>query len=177
MNDYTIANAKERTLETLLPDPERFATVVNEFATLVRLLNDRWWRDPESGELLPQRRRNDRSTALGTFRSVGGSRKGRWTSPPTPKLVEVELADTVIRILDYAGNHRLDLGGVDYGKSFATNLSSGPHASKLAREEAEEVLKGEKMLVTSIPLWEGHKFDLPLEWELRKNADFLILRD
>ncbi len=33
------------------------------------------------------------------------------------------------------------------------------------------------MLVTSIPLWEGHKFDLPLEWELRKNADFVILRD
>jgi NTP pyrophosphatase (non-canonical NTP hydrolase) len=52
---------------------------------------------------------------------------------PHRKMVEVELADTIIRILDLCGYMRLDIGGAVFEK-FKYNLTRADH--KLANREA-----------------------------------------
>jgi len=75
-----------------------------------------WWHDLKTGESL-LRERNMVPTKLALIHSeiseaLEGDRKNKMDDHlPNRKMVEVELADAVIRICDLAGAMGLDLGG------------------------------------------------------------------
>ena len=75
-----------------------------------------WWKDPKTGEDLTDNV-YVQCTKLALIHSelseaLEGLRKGKMDDHlQHRKAVEVELADTVIRILDLAGALKLDLGG------------------------------------------------------------------
>lgn len=85
----------------------------NELAKEVYKDNHHWWHDHETGELLNR----EKPTLLMLIVSelaecMEGERKNLMDSHlPHRKNAEVELADAVIRILDYAGAYNYDLDG------------------------------------------------------------------
>lgn len=86
---------------------------VNSLRDHIFSLNDRWWRtldgewiaDPNKGEKIALMH-SELSEAL------EGARKGLPDAHlPHRSAEEVEMADAVIRILDYCGRFNLDIGG------------------------------------------------------------------
>ena len=99
-------------------DTKRIPKIVNvlsfnAFAARVRELNDKWWRNPEDGE--PIERNHGELLMLMVSElaeAMEGHRKNKMDDHlPHRKMVEVELADTIIRIADYAGGFGLDVEG------------------------------------------------------------------
>jgi len=86
---------------------------INKLAQMVREANAAWWVDLETGEPLDR----NKGELLALIHSevsecLEGVRKGLWDDHlPHRTMEEVELADTMIRILDYAGGFGLDIGG------------------------------------------------------------------
>lgn len=108
---------------------ENKQVVINGLNALVEMCHNNsyaagWWADLESGKNLRDEVRN--STRLGkalvaeklclihseTSEAMEGHRKGLMDDKlPHRSMIEVELADAVIRIADLAGALNLDLGG------------------------------------------------------------------
>lgn len=89
------------------------ARMVNELTEVVHDANKRWWIDLETGE--PIKRNFGELIALchsELSEALEGDRKNLMDDKlPNRPMVEVELADTVIRIFDIAAGLNLDLGG------------------------------------------------------------------
>jgi NTP pyrophosphatase (non-canonical NTP hydrolase) len=111
----------------------RMAQDMNDMASMCRALNDRWWRNPKTGRL-KKRNRLEMLMLIVTELAEGaeGERKDIMDNHlPHRKMAEVELADAVIRIFDYAAGHGYDLGGAVVEKC-QYNLTRADH-SKAAR--------------------------------------------
>lgn len=85
----------------------------NDWAEQVHKWNYKWWHDLETGE--PLERNDGELIALmhsELSEALEGVRKDKMDDHlPHRKSVEVEMADCVIRILDYCGGRGLDLHG------------------------------------------------------------------
>ena len=89
------------------------ARQINNLVSLVKERNINWWTDLETG--LPIKRNKGELLALihsEVSEALEGERKDLMDDHlPHRKMAEVELADAVIRIMDYAAGFNYDLGG------------------------------------------------------------------
>jgi len=102
-----------------------------------------WWKDIDTGEPLEltQERVGDKLMLVVTeiAEAKEGHRKGLMDDHlPSRKMVEVELADAVIRIMDLAGAMDLDIAGAIIEK-MAYNKTRADH--KIENRKAEGIRK------------------------------------
>lgn len=85
----------------------------NQLATEVHKENHKWWHDLKTGERLERNKGEMLMLMVSELaEAMEGERKGLMdTHLPHRRMVEVELADVIIRLLDYAGAYNLDLDG------------------------------------------------------------------
>jgi len=90
----------------------QFKLYLREMTSAVHAANKTWWHDPATGEPL-QRNRGEMIMLMVSelAEAMEGERRGLMDDHlPHRKMAEVELADCIIRILDYAGGFGFDLG-------------------------------------------------------------------
>lgn len=119
------------------PGSKELGTFKYEIDGLVRLVhkdNQKWWHDLETGERL--NRNVGEMLALvhsEISEALEGHRKNLMDDKlPDRPMIEVELADAIIRIFDIAGGLDLDLGGafVDKLRYNRTRADHQPDARK-----------------------------------------------
>jgi NTP pyrophosphatase (non-canonical NTP hydrolase) len=104
------------------------AGVINHLAREVHHANAKWWVDLETGEPL---KRNKAEMMMLIVSEIAEAMEGYRKNLPDDKLPhrsmeEVEMADALIRILDYCAGHGLDLGGA-YVEKMAYNATRKDH--------------------------------------------------
>lgn len=101
--------------------------------------NDQWWRDAAGNRL--QRNKGELLCLIHSEISecMEGERKDLQDDKlPHRRMAEVELADALIRIFDYAGAHGYDLEGA-YQEKRAYNKQRADH-----KHEARQAAQGKK---------------------------------
>lgn len=92
---------------------ELHVEILNEMSSLCRGAAERWYHDPLTGERIFLNK-GERFALMHSELSEAfeGERKDMMDKHlPNRRAVEVELADLLIRVFDYAGEYKLDLGG------------------------------------------------------------------
>lgn len=95
-------------------DPEQYtADTINQLANTVHQANQKWWHNPANGERLIRNRGEMLMLIVSEIsEAMEGERKNLLDTHLTSRpMAEVELADAVIRIFDYAAGLGYDLGG------------------------------------------------------------------
>lgn len=108
---------------------------LNAFAARVHKANHKWWHDPKTGKKL-ERNAGELIALIHSELSeaLEGVRKGiNDTHLVTRKMEEVEIADALIRLLDYAAGRGLDLHGA-FVEKMAYNATRADHMWKNRRK-------------------------------------------
>ncbi len=101
---------------------------LNGYAQACHAANQRWWIDPATGERL-QRNKGELLMLIVSeiSEAMEGERKDLMDDKlPHRKMAEVELADALIRIFDYAAAHGYDLDGAYHEKMYY-NVTRADH--------------------------------------------------
>lgn len=137
MNDYVIACAKQEEFAQILPEETQAELVLalSALAETIHHLNLRWWTNLETGA--PLARNDGEMIALmhsELSEALEGVRKSKMDDHlPHRRSVEVEMADAVIRIMDFCAGRGLDLGGAIMEK-LAYNWHRQDHTLEARRE-------------------------------------------
>jgi NTP pyrophosphatase (non-canonical NTP hydrolase) len=102
--------------------------VLNDLAEKCHAVNITWWQDPMTGEPLT---RNKGELLMLIVSELAECMEGERTDfadthLPHRKMAEVELADTLIRIFDYAGAFGYDLDGA-FNEKLSYNVRRADH--------------------------------------------------
>jgi NTP pyrophosphatase (non-canonical NTP hydrolase) len=86
---------------------------LNDFSVQCHEANQSWWRDIRTGERLERNKGELLMLVVSEIaEAMEGERKNLMDDKlPHRRMAEVELADALIRIFDYAGAFGYDLGG------------------------------------------------------------------
>src|SRR5258708_6687783 len=105
--------------------------LINQFAAEVHVANVGWWHDPTTGEPLARNVGELLMLCVSELaEAMEGHRKDLQDDKlPHRKMIEVELADTVIRMLDISAGFGLDLGGAMVEK-MAFNAQRADHKAE-----------------------------------------------
>ena len=130
--DYALASKKKVKRSKWIDHSkaEDNAAMINRLAKMSRTLNDKWWHHPGTGAPL-NRNRGEMLMLIVTeiAEAMEGERKDCMdTHLPHRKMAEVELADAIIRIFDYAAGFGYDLGGAFVEKTLY-NLHRHDHTN------------------------------------------------
>ncbi len=113
---------------------------LNELAKTVHQANIKWWQDIETGQ--PIKRNKGELIALmhsELSEALEGERKNLMDDKlPHRKMAEVELVDTIIRILDYAAGFGYDIQGA-FDEKMAYNAIREDH-----KHEARKIAGGKQ---------------------------------
>lgn len=87
--------------------------LLNDLAERVHAANIKWWQDPKTGEPIKRNKGELLMLIVSEIaEAMEGERKNLMDDKlPHRKMAEVELADALIRLLDYIGAYGYDLGG------------------------------------------------------------------
>lgn len=108
---------------------------LNDYAAEVHSAMEKWWVDLETGERI-ERNKGEMLCLVHSEISecLEGVRKGLMDDHlPHRRMEEVELADALIRIFDYAAGHGLDLQGA-YEEKMAYNSRRADHRLENRRQ-------------------------------------------
>jgi NTP pyrophosphatase (non-canonical NTP hydrolase) len=102
---------------------------VNVLAQEVHRANQKWWVSLKTGKRIKRNRGEQLMLIVSEIaEAMEGERKDLMDDKlPHRKMAEVELADALIRILDYAAGHGYDLGGA-YVEKMAYNATRADHS-------------------------------------------------
>jgi NTP pyrophosphatase (non-canonical NTP hydrolase) len=106
------------------------ALTLNAFSQLCRHANDKWWKDPATGKPLQRNRAELLMLIVSELaEAMEGERKNLMDDKlPHRPMAEVELADALIRIFDYAAGFGYDIGGA-FVEKMAYNATRADHTS------------------------------------------------
>jgi NTP pyrophosphatase (non-canonical NTP hydrolase) len=104
---------------------------LNELSRQVHEANARWWKNPATGERIERNRGEQLMLIVSELsEAMEGERKGLQDDKlPHRPMAEVELADALIRIFDYAAGHGYDLGGA-FAETMAYNAVRHDHTDE-----------------------------------------------
>lgn len=102
---------------------------LNDYASECHKAAERWWQDPKTGKRIERNKGEMLMLMVSELaEAMEGERKDLMdTKLPDRKMAEVELADCLIRIFDYAGAHGYDLEGA-YIEKMAFNKTREDHS-------------------------------------------------
>ena len=105
--------------------------VLNDLARDCHEANRHWWQDPATGERIERNKGELLMLIVSEVsEAMEGERKGLMDDKlPHRRMVEVEMADVLIRVFDYAGAFGLDLDGAVAEKR-AFNASRADHKAE-----------------------------------------------
>lgn len=109
-------------------------TNLNELARICHAANAQWWQNPATGERI-ERNKGELLCLIHSeiSEAMEGERKGLMDDKlPHRRMAEVELADAMIRIFDYAGAFGYDLqGAFDEKMAFNAGREDHKHEARL----------------------------------------------
>lgn len=110
--------------------------MINQLAQEVHHSNKNWWIDLDTGEPLKRNMGELLMLCVSELsEAMEGHRKNLMDDKlPHRKMIEVELADALIRILDIASGFHMDLGGA-YEEKMAFNAFRKDHTLEARRQE------------------------------------------
>jgi NTP pyrophosphatase (non-canonical NTP hydrolase) len=110
-------------------------TGLNKLAAECHAANQTWWHDPATGERLNRNKGELLMLIVSEIsEAMEGERKNLMDDKlPHRKMAEVEMADALIRIFDYAGAYGFDLdGAVAEKRAFNATRADHKPAARLA---------------------------------------------